>query len=75
MCPFPGVFTMIMKQTVIPLNTSRARKRWEVLIGVGLKKTTDHGPQTTDHRPQTTDRKDAGLKLEQSFENVEKDCQ
>ena len=27
-CPLPGVFTMIMKQTVMPRNTSRASERW-----------------------------------------------
>lgn len=33
--PFPGVFTIIIKQIVIPLNTSRAVKRW--LAAVILK--------------------------------------
>src|SRR5436190_20661304 len=30
--PLPGVFTMIMKQIVIPRSTSRARNRWGELI-------------------------------------------
>jgi hypothetical protein len=36
--PLPGVLTMIMKHTVMPRNTSKARKRLDGLIVFRIKR-------------------------------------
>ncbi len=72
---------MIMKQTVMPLNTSRASERWGLFIEVDLS------PQSKVRSPQEEmlffPAADFGLptaslkinSLEQSFKNVEQYCE